>query len=157
MNTITSKKSILICALILMGLLNTQTPKTNATTPTKTPKIQITTRVESFKCKENVFSGGFDSCNTELNLSLEDLNRTINYSKHYAVTVNCEATIQVEDDSSYPLPMKKYGRDWKYVYMYTNYEKSSISINTRVAGMVDKTIKAKLNNVECKISSIKPY
>jgi hypothetical protein len=153
------KTLTLLLTLVLMGLFNTNTPKTNATTPQKPPKIQLSARVESFKCKESVFvqSGGFESCDTEIDLFLEDLNKTVNYNRQYTVNVMCKTIIKTEDNSRYPIPIPNYQQEWKHITMYANFQKSYITSQTRFTSVLNKATTAKLDNVECKILNVRQF
>lgn len=108
----------------------------------------VTASVNRFKCKESVFSMGYESCETSIDYKIET---TCEMKPYASVGLNCSTSISTSGADSL-LPNKVESNEQKSVYLTGIFTSGTIDINTKVNRIMEEITSAKLKEYNCKVT-----
>ena len=108
----------------------------------------VTASVNRFKCKESVFSKGYESCETSIDYKIET---SCEIKPYASVGLDCSTTI-FTSGADLLFPNTAESNEQKSVYLTGIFSSGTIDINTKFKRIIEEITSAKLKEFNCKVT-----
>lgn len=108
----------------------------------------LTTKLERFKCKEDLFGEQFDRCDAEVSYSIQ---ATCELTPLNSITLNCDLTAEAMEKDGF-LPSRKSTSERKYISMIGLFDRGTMDMSMTVSSLLGKTVKVRPKDLDCNIS-----